>query len=146
MTAKVATDASGAATEKFIDLRGSNAKVHILNSSYTYDPAGKANAGGFTNDLYLNNMLDKNKVWFDEEAKANFTSLIDNYENVAIRNYMDPNDLYRLVRTNDVVALIPDPEPAMDVKYYFPSLAEAINRPYFKAEAQIDALADLTIN
>ena len=142
--ATVATTASNAATEKFIDLRGTDAKVKIYNTSYEYTE-GKAGRGGFTNDDYVNLLVSSNKVWFDQHSKVNFAALIDVYPTIAIADNADETGLWPLVNINGVVRLTPDPINAKDVYYHFSSLEEAIASSYFKPSAQIDLLGDVTV-
>lgn len=148
--ATVAEDASALATSKFIDLRGSDAKVNLVNTRYSFDDADDDDDDddkryGFTNDDYVNLLVSSNKVWFDENAKRNFAALIGVYDGLSIAENADETGLWPLVNINGVVRLTPDPINAVDVYYHFSSLEEAIASSYFKPKAQIDLLGDVTV-
>ena len=143
--AKVDAGASDAATEKFIDLRGSDAKVKIYNTTYEYtgDIDGR---GGFTNDDYVNMLVsNNNKVWFDGDAKTNFSTLFDVYPTLSIAEDADETTLYPLIVAGNVVRLIPETNTLPAQEYFFNSLEEAIASSYFKPGAEIDLLGNVTV-
>lgn len=152
-TANADGAASSYASEKFIDLRGNSARVKITGNT-TYEYVGtNEELGGFTNELFVKNLVDGNKVWFDETAKANFTLLVDafcseNYGYIGILDETDDTNLYPLDRKVVTVVLNIIDETTHDVveQYFYDSLDKALESEKFGENVQIQAMDDVTLD
>lgn len=151
-TGTVAENASPNASESFIELRGNSARVKILgNSTFTYN--GDANHyGGFTNETYFKNLVNNNKVWFDETAKSFFKPLVesfnsDAYGNVTILDELDPVvNLYPIGTFEAGVVMNVTDDNGHITKYYFKDLASALTSPKFGEDVTIELLEDQTLD
>lgn len=141
-------------TAKFIDLRGSDAKVKIKGST-TYTFLGEdTTRGGFTNDKYVNDMVDNNDVWFDETCKATFTPIIDalnaagddGFQGIRIMDDVDETNLYPLGhKAPKVILSILDDNGEAVENYYYETLDKALTSKKFGKDVQIQLWTDQTL-
>ena len=120
---------------KFIDLRGSGAKVRLVNTKYyaSYSSDLDYSAYGFTNDDYVNLLgEDNNSVWFDAASKENLNKHVSLVPGLRIDDTEVAPGFWPLVRVGGGVRLIPDPDNAPNVAYHYDTLKEAIESDKFK--------------
>ena len=121
---------------KFIDLRGSGAKVRLVNTKYNYlvySSEDDYHFYGFTNDAYVNLLgEDNNSVWFDAASKENLNKHVSLVPGLRIDDTEVAPGFWPLVRVGGGVRLIPDPDNAPNVAYHYDTLKEAIESDKFK--------------
>ena len=145
-------------SEMFINLRGNDAKVHILGGT-TYEGEAMPK-GGFT-DSYtdnvkqtsdLENMIDNNYVWFDDDTKVFFTPLIEAHDIVSIADAKDNTQFYPLIRKPTYAIrlqktiidenAVNEEDKFIVTNYYFNTLEDAIKSENFESSVILTLLQD----
>ena len=145
-------------SEMFINLRGNDAKVHILGGT-TYEGEAMPK-GGFT-DSYtdnvkqtsdLENMIDNNYVWFDDDTKVFFTPLIEAHDIVSIADEKDNTQFYPLIRKPTYAIrlqktiidenAVNEEDKFIVTNYYFNTLEDAIKSENFESSVILTLLQD----
>ena len=148
-----ADDASSTtdATQKFLDLRGTDATAKITGSS-CYDIADDSkDRVGFMNNEQMHDLIDpaiNNRVYFDDQAKAYFSYWFESMKpweeggvlvHLTISDEKDYTELYPVIAEYPKVMLTVGLEDLDNGPqyFYYTKLSEAFASNYFESAAEI---------
>lgn len=154
------------ATQKFVDLRGTDATVKITGASGYDIDENTWDRVGFMNNEQMHNLLDpaiNNKIYFDDTAKAYFTFWFETIEpfehdfggeigaktvRLGISDEIDHTNLYPVIATYPKVMLTMTPEDfeGEPKVFYFETLKQAFDSEYFVDFAEITIMENITLD
>ena len=157
-----ADDASSTtdATQKFLDLRGTDATAKITGSS-CYDIADDSkDRVGFMNNEQMHDLIDpaiNNRVYFDDQAKAYFSYWFESMKpweeggvlvHLTISDEKDYTELYPVIAEYPKVMLTVGLEDLDNgpQNFYYTKLSEAFASNYFESAAEITIMAGIDLD